>query len=108
MRSWLAALVFALGATGTQADNTVQAFGIGAKSCAYWLSGPEHEADGRSWALGFWTAYNNLNGVSHLVGVKSHAEAILAEIKESCLAEPSMSLGETVARAYERFLQNGK
>jgi len=88
MRSWLAALVFALGATGTQADNTVQAFGIGAKSCAYWLSGPEHEADGRSWALGFWTAYNNL--------------------KESCLAEPSMSWGETVARAYERFLQNGK
>jgi hypothetical protein len=110
VRACLAALFLVLEAAWMQAlaNNTVQSFGIGGQICTYWLSSPERELAGRSWALGFWTAYNNLNGNTHLVGSKSDAEAILAEIKEYCLAEPSSSLGAAVARVYEQFLQDGK
>jgi hypothetical protein len=108
MRACLAALIFAMGVTEEPAKNIVQAFGIGGQSCAYWLSGPEREADGRSWALGFWTAYNNLNSDNHLVGKGSGAEAILNETKKVCAREPSKSLGAAIAGIYERFQQDGK
>jgi hypothetical protein len=80
--------------------------GIGRLSCAYWLSSPERKAEGRSWALGFWTAYNAVNEARHTVGANTDTEVIVGEVKRTCVSEPSLSLVGAVVRVYVRFLQD--
>jgi hypothetical protein len=105
-RAWVLLFV-ALGLSAAKAQTAMYAVGAGRLSCGYWLSSPEHEADGRSWALGFWTAYNAVNEASHMVGAKADTDAIFGEVKKICVAEPSLGLVDAVVRVYVRFLQDG-
>ena len=74
-----------------------------------WLERPEREADGRSWALGFWTAYNAVNEANHTVGLNARTEDIFDEVKKVCVSEPSLGLvdagilgGEVQAEALQQ------
>lgn len=83
-------------------------YGIGRSSCANWLSQPEHESEGETWILGYWSGLNVLNAPSHLVGGHSDGPAIIGEVKKICLSEPSTALSNAVARVYYQFEQDGK
>ena len=83
-------------------------YGIGRSSCGNWLSQPEHESEGETWILGYWSGLNVLNARSHLVGGHSDGQAIIGEVKKICLSEPSTVLNNAVARVYYQFEQDGK
>ena len=106
-RAGLAILLVALGIGAADAQTEMYSLGIGRLTCAYWLSTPEREAEGKSWALGFWTAYNAVNDVDHTVGVKAKTEDIFGEVKKICVSEPSLGLVDAVVRVYIRFFQGG-
>ena len=93
---------------GATAQTAIYSLGVGRLSCNYWLSSPERENEGRSWALGFWTAYNALNDVNHTVGVNTDTEAIFDEAKKICASEPSLELVDAIVRVYVRLLHDGK
>ncbi|HEX3972536.1 MAG TPA: hypothetical protein VHX19_14495, partial [Stellaceae bacterium] len=80
--------------------------GQGLHSCANWLSRPEYYRDGEQWILGYWSALN-VSG-SSAIGSHSDGEAIIAEIKLICVAEPSTGLTTAIDRVYENFRQRGK
>jgi len=107
-RACWVALFLALNLSGGAAQTEMYSLGIGRLSCAYWLSSPEREAEGRSWALGFWTAYNAVNDVNHTVGAKTNVETILDEVKKNCSEEPSLGLVDAIVRVYVRLLQEGR
>jgi hypothetical protein len=52
-------------------------FGIGAYSCAAWINDPSETDDGKSWIMGYWTATNMMNRLSHRVGAAPDAKGIL-------------------------------
>ena len=106
-RACWATLFVALAFGAANAQTAMYSLGIGRLTCAYWLSTPEREADGRSWALGFWTAYNAVNEVNHTVGLRTKTEDIFGEVKKVCVSEPSLGLVDAVVRVYVRFFQGG-
>jgi hypothetical protein len=97
----------ALGIGAANAQTAMYSLGVGRLSCAYWLASPEHEADGRSWTLGFWTAYNAVNEANHTVGVNAKTEDIFGEVKKVCVSEPSLGLVDAVVRVYVQFFRGG-
>jgi hypothetical protein len=106
-RAWWAILFLALGLSIAKAQTEMYSVGVGRLSCAYWLSSPEREAEGRAWALGFWTAYNAVNEVSHTVGANTDTEVILGEVKKVCVSEPSLGLVDAIVKIYVRFFRDG-
>lgn len=107
-RAWWAISFLALGLSVAKAQTVIYSVGVGRLSCAYWLSSPEHEAEGRSWALGFWTASNLVNEANHTVGSSTDTEMILGEMKQVCSQEPSRGLVDAVVLVYVRLMQEGK
>jgi|SRR5665213_498392 len=81
--------------------------GIGSNSCAYWLSNPVFDRDGRNWVLGYWSGLN-VNAAHPAVGVHSDAEGIWGEVKKICVAEPSTPLSSAVMDVYTQFERDGK
>jgi len=102
-----AALVCVLSVSSATAQTKMYSLGIGRLACGYWLSSPEREIEGRSWALGFWTAYNAMNDVNHTVGVDTDVELILGEVKAICLKEPALGMVDATVRVYVRLMQQG-
>jgi hypothetical protein len=105
-RLCFAAILFAPVAAQSAAMVTV--YGIGASSCAHWLSSPENESEGKSWILGYWSASNEVNPNRHTVGGNSDSDAIIGETKKVCTSEPSTRLIDAVGRVYFQFQKNGK
>ena len=105
-RACSALLSVALGLSAAESQTETYSVGIGRLSCAYWVSNSQREAEGRSWALGFWTAYNAVNEFSHTVGANTDTEVILGEVRKICVAEPSLGLADAIVRVDVRFLQD--
>jgi len=99
-------LSVALGLSAAESQTEAYSVGIGRLSCAYWVSNSQREAEGRSWALGFWTAYNAVNEFSRTVGANTDTEVILGEVRKICVAEPSLGLADAIVRVDVRFLQD--
>lgn len=97
----------ALLASGARAEQ-VTIFGIGLSSCAYWLSTPMRENEGMAWLLGYWSGVNAVNQKTHMVGASTDGEAIIAEIRKRCVAEPSTRMSDAVAITYYDFSHRGK
>jgi len=101
-RACSALLSVALGLSAAESQTETYSVGIGRLSCAYWVSNSQREAEGRSWALGFWTAYNAANEFSHTVGANTDTEVILARSgryasRSRRLAWPTRSCGSMSA-----------
>jgi hypothetical protein len=104
MRVWATALLCALIGSSALAQS-VQMFGLGTRSCAHWLSTPSRQIEGSAWLLGYWTGVNAVNDKNHLVGKDTDGEAIIAEARKICAAEPSTQMVDAIARVYYRFSQ---
>ena len=90
------------------AYSQVLEFGIGRKSCAYWLSEKDREYAGDNWIFGYWTAVNILNSKNHLVGSTTDGDAIVLEIKNLCVKHPSQELSDATAKIYYKFIKDNK
>lgn len=78
--------------------------GIGALSCANWQMSRNSEMAGQHWIMGFWTGLN-VHGQNHMVGEKTDAPAIWAEVWKICSESPSMTLLDATGTHYERVKQ---
>jgi hypothetical protein len=103
----LASAFAVLMANGALAEQ-VTIFGIGASSCAFWLSTPARTNEGIAWLMGYWTGVNSMNQTTHLIGANSDGEAIIAEVRKRCVAEPSARMTDAVAATYDYFSARGK
>jgi hypothetical protein len=81
-------------------------FGIGTASCAQWQSDDTNRRDGANWILGYWSASNHVATAlkqDSLVGEKTDGYGIIAEVKKTCDARPSMKLLYAVALTYRQM-----
>lgn len=81
--------------------------GIGTLSCANWQSSPAKVKEGKAWLFGAWTGLNSINPKNRLVGSKSDARGLAAEVKRLCTDKPSMSLHEATLLAYRGMVEGG-
>lgn len=79
------------------AQDTVLYFG-GVQSCAVWQSSPRNQLAGQTWILGFFSGHNYAS--AQRVGQSTDASGIVAEVKKTCTARPTMRLREATAEAY--------
>lgn len=94
----------------SQTVSTIQ-MGFGRASCATWLSSPVNEAEGSAWVLGWWSGRNlsnALNDQNGEIGQSTDALGVLGTVKQSCLAQPAVSLSEIVNQLYLEFQQNDR
>jgi hypothetical protein len=91
-----------------QPASTSTVFGIGIASCAHWLSLPNKVEEGNAWLLGYWSGENSMNPRNHKVGDSTDGDALIAEVKKICQAEPSTTFANAVDRVYGRFEFQGK
>jgi hypothetical protein len=82
--------------------------GIGAMNCAHWLSSKRNDAEGKVWIMGYWSSVNVVNVNNHLVGSHASSDEIFTETKKICVKEPSMPLGNAIARVYGNFEHTGR
>lgn len=82
-----------------------QAWG-GSDSCATWQSDSAHREAGNWWIWGFWSGRNS--GRTALVGRSTDANGVIAEIKLTCQAQPSMTIVQATIAVYERMRAAGK
>jgi len=98
MKTALIALVlFVAGGTGVVGADPVMIAGIGAKTCAYWISTPASKAEGEKWALGFWSGLNYVAAVTKQQNqLIIDPDRMLAEIGKMCTERPNQSLADSV------------
>ena len=103
----VAALVLAVATPVTAQKLTIH--GIGASSCATWLSSPGTEAAGNSWSLGFWTAMNfYVERDAPMVGTTTDTNGILASIRRECEMDPAETLAFAVVQVFFAFKGNAR
>ena len=89
----------------------VDTMGLGAVSCAGWLSTPASEIQGRSWILGFWAGSNWVAltyGAKENVGHSTDGPGIIGEVKKRCLNSPSENLEGVIIDVFNDFMKAGK
>jgi hypothetical protein len=91
------------GATG---DRLLLAYGVGAQSCATWLSTSARREVGIQWVFGFWSA-RNVEGYMRKehgdVGASTDNLGIIGEIEKKCREQPSTTLMMVTGTAYSFF-----
>lgn len=83
-------------------------YGIGGRSCAHWLSDPATTSEGRIWLAGYWSGLNAMNPPHPHVGSTTDGDAMWAEVKTVCDANPTMLLTNAADAVYARFEREGK
>ena len=87
----------------------IRSYGIGRQPCADFMSNPEHLFQGSVWILGYWTGLNVAGPEgSHMVGQHTESEAIIADVKKACQAEPKIPLYGAIQHVYDRYRTEGK
>ncbi len=79
------------------------ATGIGANTCAFWLSSPDLEREGVAWVHGLWTGLNVENPKYSAVGNATGTESRIVEVRKLCSAHPSMALVEAALKVFDRM-----
>lgn len=79
---------------------SVDLAGIGSKSCAYWLSGRGHQAEGSVWIYGFWSGLNYVAVASDQDQSKATSTDMIVAVEELCRREPSRVLASAAWSAY--------
>jgi hypothetical protein len=105
-RVLLAVLVFAAPVCLVSAQDakvSVDMMGIGAMSCAHWLSTQEHRLEGTVWIYGFWTGLNYVAAASDQTQAKIEVFAIVAEVEKTCALQTSQTLASAVWTTYLEF-----
>jgi hypothetical protein len=75
--------------------------GMGHKSCAHWTSSPDTKAQGRDWALGFWSGLNYVAGATKTRNqLMIEPDKMFAEMEKMCALRPDQSLADTVWLTY--------
>jgi hypothetical protein len=82
------------------ADVAVTLTGIGSKTCAYWLSGQNHQSEGTVWIYGFWSGLNYVAAASEQDQSKAGGTAMVAAVDRLCRREPSRVLAAAAWSAY--------
>jgi|ERR1700730_8191266 hypothetical protein len=78
-------------------------FGIGGKSCAFWLSNAGYKEQGKTWIYGYWSGLNAASQTNRMVGQNTDSDGIIGEIQKVCEAEPSMALITATDRVYRKL-----
>jgi hypothetical protein len=103
------AAVFASAWAASAGATEIRSYGIGRMPCADFLANPEHIFQGSVWTLGYWTGLNVAGPEgSHMVGQHTEAEAIVADVKKACQAEPKIPLYGAIQHVYDRYRTEGK
>lgn len=96
-------------ATRAEAENAgVYFFGIGAQSCATWLSKSAYQAEGEIWIFGAWSALNVTNASNKYVGSTTDGAGIAAAVMKTCKDDPSIRLVDATVRVYREFQEAGR
>jgi hypothetical protein len=96
MRAAIGLVALLLSLVPARAENW--AIGVGAKSCAFWLSTPVLQAAGVTWITGFWSGLNYVSDKT--VGMHTDNEGLFAEIKKICQEHPSKDLTDATWEVY--------
>lgn len=83
-------------------DRAVQMFGIGLKTCSEWRASKASISEGQVWIYGFWSALN-LAIEGHRVGAGVDGLDIVAAVKKTCDARPSIALYQAAASTFEEM-----
>jgi hypothetical protein len=75
-------------------------FGIGGRSCAFWLSSAGYKEQGKTWIYGYWSGLNAASQTNRMVGQNTDSDGIVGEIQNVCEAEPSTALIAASDRIY--------
>jgi hypothetical protein len=79
---------------------SVDLAGVGAKTCAYWLSSRGHKSEGAVWIYGFWSGLNYVAAASQQDQSKANGDAMIAAVEVLCRREPSRILAAAAWSAY--------
>jgi hypothetical protein len=79
---------------------SVDMMGIGAMSCAHWLSTQEHRLEGTVWIYGFWTGLNYVAAASDQTQAKIDMAAMAAKVENTCAQQTSQTLASAVWTTY--------
>jgi hypothetical protein len=94
------AAVAGLALCGSARAEEAQIRGIGASSCALWLSNAINERDGEMWITGFWSGLNLYSNTNRRVGQTVDAAGLIGEVRKVCGERPSTSLGDAALDVY--------
>src|SRR5205085_12351142 len=74
--------------------------GIGGRTCAFWLSSPNHRSEGAVWIYGFWSGLNYVAASSQQNQSKATRDAMISAVEQTCRSHPSRVLAAVAWSAY--------
>ncbi len=80
-------------------------YGIGQKTCIYWIGNPRADEEVRVWLIGYWTGMNRLNEQNHKPGSADDGYGVSGQVRKGCLAEPTKRIIDVAAELYARTSQ---
>jgi hypothetical protein len=90
----------AAGAAEGTSKLSVNLTGVGARTCAYWLSDQGHKSEGSVWIYGFWSGLNYVAVASDQDQSKTTGAAMIAAVEKACGLDPSRVLAAAAWSAY--------
>jgi hypothetical protein len=87
-------------AMGRAEDISVDLAGIGNKTCAHWLSSPDHKSEGAVWIYGFWSGLNYVAAASEQDQSRATSTEMIAAVETACKRQPSRVLASAAWSAY--------
>jgi hypothetical protein len=79
---------------------SVNLAGVGARTCAYWLSDQTRKAEGTVWIYGFWSGLNYVAAASDQDQSKASGAAMVAAVETACKHDPTRVLASAAWSAY--------
>jgi hypothetical protein len=79
---------------------SVNLSGVGARTCAYWLSGQAQKSEGTVWIYGFWSGLNYVAVASDQGQSKATSAAMITAVEKLCRRDPSRLLAAAAWSAY--------
>jgi hypothetical protein len=85
---------------------SVNLAGVGARTCAYWLSDKDRKSEGTVWIYGFWSSLNYVAAASEQKQSQASSGAMIAAVEKLCRREPSRVLAAAAWSAYIDLNEN--
>jgi len=79
---------------------SVNLAGVGGRTCAFWLSSPNHRSEGAVWIYGFWSGLNYVAAASEQNQSKATSDALISAVERTCRSHPSRVLATVAWSAY--------
>jgi len=79
---------------------SVNLAGVGGRTCAFWLSSPNHRSEGAVWIYGFWSGLNYVAAASEQNQSKATSDAMISAVEQTCRSHPSRVLAAVAWSAY--------